>query len=99
MIALALAIAPGLAICLFIYSRDRFNREPPRYLIMSFVLGTLSTIPALILEILGGDFRSDFSNHSILSYAAYAYGVVACSEELSKFIVLRFYDYPKKSFD
>jgi len=99
MLPLALAIAPGLAICLFIYSRDRFNREPPRYLIMSFVLGMLSTVPALFIEIIGGDLRRHFSHQSIWSYAAYAYGVVACSEELSKFLVLRFYAYPKKAFD
>ena len=99
MLLLALAIAPGIAISLFIYSKDRYDREPLRYLVISFFLGMISTIPALAIQLLAGDIRSKATSHIILSFAFFAYIVVALSEEGSKFLMLRLYAYPKKAFD
>ena len=99
MILLALAIAPGIAICLFIYSRDKYDREPLRYLIVSFVLGMISTIPPLIVQFLAGDIAGENNAPSILGYAWYAFGIVAFSEEGSKFLMLRYYAYPKNVFN
>jgi RsiW-degrading membrane proteinase PrsW (M82 family) len=99
MLLLALAVAPGIAISLFIYSRDRFDREPKRYLIVAFILGMLATIPPLLIQMLAGDARSHSVLHSILGYALYAYVIVALSEEASKFLVLRYYAYPKITFN
>jgi hypothetical protein len=31
LVLLALAIAPGLAISIFIYRKDKFDKEPPRF--------------------------------------------------------------------
>ena len=56
---IALAIAPGLAICLFIFHRDAYNREPKLNLIVSFFLGVLSIIPAFYIE---KAFVNNFSN-------------------------------------
>jgi len=99
MILLALAIAPGIAICLFIYSRDKYEREPLRYLIISFVLGMISTIPPLIVQLLAGDMAGENNTQSILGYAWFAFGIVAFSEEGSKFLMLRYYAYPKSAFN
>jgi len=98
MFLLALAVAPGIAVCLFIYSLNKYGRGSMRYLVLSFVLGMLATVPALLVQMLAEDVRDAPSRHSILSYAWYAYIVVALSEEGSKFLVLRCYAYPKKSF-
>ncbi len=92
---IALAIAPGLAICLFIFHRDAYNREPKLNLIVSFILGMLSIIPAAFIE---AYFKNSFSN-SIAGIALQAFFVVALAEEGCKFIVLRFYSYRQKSFD
>jgi protease PrsW len=99
MLLFALAIAPGLAICLFIFSREKYGKEPLRYLIVSFILGMISTIPPLIIQLISNDIRKDYSNHSIFSIAFFAYIVVGVSEETSKFLMLRFYAYPKKVFN
>ncbi len=96
---LALAIAPGIAICIFIYFKDKYNKEPLGLLIMSFILGMLSTVPAVIIQLVFKTSVEDMQGQSMLQVAAFAYGVVALSEEGSKFIMLRFYAYPKKSFD
>src|SRR5580698_3181424 len=98
MFLLTLAVAPGIAVCLFVYSLNKYGRGSMRYLVLSFVLGMAATLPAMVLPLLAEDVRDEPSRHSILSYAWYAYIVVALSEEGSKFLVLRCYAYPKKSF-
>jgi RsiW-degrading membrane proteinase PrsW (M82 family)/ribosomal protein S18 acetylase RimI-like enzyme len=92
---LALAIAPGLAICLFIFHRDAYNREPKRNLLFSFFLGACSIITAIVIE---GIFK-EIPPKTISGTAVTAFLVVALTEELGKFVVLRYYAYSRKSFD
>lgn len=96
---LALAIAPGLAICLFIYYKDRYNREPLWMLILSFVLGVLSIAPAVIVQLSYGANLATIQNEGALSVAFFSFCVVAGSEELSKFLMLWLFLYPRKHFD
>lgn len=91
---IALAAAPGIAICLFIFYRDRYNKEPLLNLIITFLLGILTAVPAVIIE-----FAFNTETGSIAMVAVKAFLVVALTEELCKFAVLRWYSYPKKSFD
>lgn len=92
---IALAVAPGLAICLFIFHRDAYNREPKLNLIVSFMLGVLSIIPAYFIET---GLQDSFEN-SVAGQAVKAIFLVALTEELCKFAVLRFYSYRQRSFD
>jgi protease PrsW len=96
---LALAIAPGIFICFYIYSKDRYNREPPGMLLRAFVLGILSTIPAIIIQLIAGRLPNPFSANAVGATAFFAYCIVALSEELSKFAMLRLFLYKRKSFD
>ncbi len=96
---LALAIAPGIAICIFIYLKDKYNKEPLGLLVMSFILGMLTIIPAIVLEKKFGLSIDALGGASLSSVALFAYSVVALSEEGCKFLVLRLYCYPKKAFD
>ncbi len=96
---LLLAIAPGIAICLFIYFKDRNNKEPLAWLLVSFILGILSVVPAFIAEtLLDGPVKRSFGS-GITATAISAFLVVALSEELSKFLVVRYSAYNRKSFD
>ncbi len=92
---LAIAIAPGIAISLFILHRDAFNREPKLNLIVSFILGMVSIVPAMIIEDAFYD-KSDFSISGILWKA---FVVVALTEEAVKYAALRTYSYTRRSFD
>lgn len=92
---IAMAIAPGIAICLFIFHRDAYNREPKLNLFASFLLGAVVVYPAAVIEVALNKYVDD----TISGIAISAFFVVALTEELAKFIVLRFYAYPKKSFD
>lgn len=92
---IALAIAPGIAICLFIFYKDIYNREPGFNLVVSFLLGCLAILPAIGFE---RSFMSTMDG-TVSGLAIFAYAVVAFSEETSKFLGLRLYSYNQKQFD
>ncbi len=96
---LALAIAPGIAICLFIYFKDKYNREPLGLLILSFFMGVLSILPAVVIQIALTKPVEKIMGEGILYTAVFAYLIVALSEEGSKFLAVRFIPYRRKAFD
>lgn len=87
LILLALALAPGLFIAVYIYLQDKYEREPIGLLLRYFFFGMLSIVPAILLETIGGGVFNDAS--SVLSHLFHAFVVVGFSEELSKFIFVR----------
>ena len=100
MLPFALAIAPGIAIILYIYRKDSYDKEPKKYLFLSFALGMLSTLPAIILQLTAKLIFGEPGGTSTISfYAFYAFIIVACSEEGCKFAMVRWYAYPKKVFN
>jgi RsiW-degrading membrane proteinase PrsW (M82 family) len=93
-----LAIAPGFAIMLYIYLKDRYEPEPLGLLLKCFVLGALSTLPAIALELYGSKIplakgTSDW--HQFVS----AYFVVAFSEEFCKYAIIYWFAYRNPHFD
>ena len=96
---LALAIAPGFAICLFIYFKDKYKKEPLGLLMFSFFMGALSIIPALVIELTFTKPVNRLMGEGILYTAVFSYIIVALSEEGSKFLALRFVPFRRKSFD
>jgi RsiW-degrading membrane proteinase PrsW (M82 family) len=96
---LALAIAPGIVICLFIYFKDKYNREPFGLLIVSFFMGMLAIIPAVVIQVLLTNPAGQLLGASVLYVTVFSYLIVALSEEGSKFLVLRFIPYKRKAFD
>ena len=97
---LALSLAPGLAIIFYIYSKDKYDREPFEPLFISFLLGVVCTVPAsLIQRALQPELNLFFSPYSIPYYIIWAFGLVAFSEEGCKFLVLRLYSYRRRAFN
>ena len=47
---IALAMAPGIAICMYFFYKDVYNREPKLELFLSFLLGCLAILPAMFFE-------------------------------------------------
>jgi RsiW-degrading membrane proteinase PrsW (M82 family) len=72
---------------------------PLRTLVISFLLGMAATIPVFLFQAMEHDVRDGRAHHSIWDYAWFAYVVVAFSEEGSKYLMLRFYAYPRKAFN
>ena len=87
---IALALAPVLAIMWFIYLKDKYEREPIKHILISFLLGCFSVVPAIALEYsLGSVFPED--NLNVLTTAIWAFIIVALSEEFSKYVMLQWY--------
>jgi RsiW-degrading membrane proteinase PrsW (M82 family) len=99
MLLLALAVAPGLAISIYIFLKDQYNREPRRHLLISFLLGIVSTLIALAVEFFMIGTFDKYIQGSIWGTAVMAYCIVALTEEWSKYIMVRSYAFPKPEFD
>lgn len=95
----ALAVGPAIAIMLYFYARDKHEREPFGVLLVSFLWGCFSVVPAIILETILPGIIPGSGGSSLISIAIYTFVIIAFSEELSKFIFLRYYSYKKRSFN
>ncbi len=96
---LALAIAPGFAICIFIYFKDKYNKEPFGLLLGCFLLGALSTLPAIIIELAFEKPVIVLFGNGMIATAISAFLIVGLSEEGSKYLALRLVPFRHKSFD
>ncbi|MCB0846480.1 MAG: hypothetical protein KDE26_24695, partial [Bacteroidetes bacterium] len=46
---LALALAPIVFIFTFVYLKDEYEREPLKYLVITFILGICTALPVLFI--------------------------------------------------
>jgi RsiW-degrading membrane proteinase PrsW (M82 family) len=94
---IGLALAPGLAISLFIYLKDKHEREPFWLLMLSFSYGIVSTF---ITYLITWPFESLITfNENFSDQFVNAFFNVALIEESSKFIFIRFILYRNKNFN
>jgi RsiW-degrading membrane proteinase PrsW (M82 family) len=95
---LPLAIAPGLAIAFMVYFKDKFEKEPFKLIRNCFLYGMLCIIPAIIIELFFSALGIN-ENANIYITAVYAFLVVGLTEELCKYIFLRYYAFRKADFN
>jgi RsiW-degrading membrane proteinase PrsW (M82 family) len=83
---LIIALAPVFILTIYVYSRDKYEKEPLNLLIKALFLGLLIAIPVLFLE----KFLSAISPLMTYGQTAFynAFVVAAFSEELFKFLAL-----------
>ena len=96
---LLLAIAPGIAISLYIILKDEYNKEPRKHLLFSFLLGMAAIFPALVIESMLNLVQEGPFFKTIPGISIKAYFSVAMVEELSKFFMLYAYAYRQPEFD
>jgi len=95
---LAIAMAPGVAIGIYIYLKDRHEKEPIGLLIKSFFYGVLSVLITFLLSFIIGKFVT-IDELDVSEQAAHAFLIVALVEEFSKFIFVRGILYRNKNFN
>lgn len=83
---LIVSLAPVVIIAVYIYFRDKYEKEPIRLLLFALLAGGLTVIPILFLE----SFLSSFTGlfYGLTAAAWKAFVVAAFSEELFKYIAL-----------
>jgi RsiW-degrading membrane proteinase PrsW (M82 family) len=97
MVLFALAIAPVIAIIWYLTFLDTLNKEPFKMLVLTFIFGLLSVVPAVLLEMFGGNLLGEVNTVSKAFLQAFV--VVAFSEELAKYFFLRAFVFKRKEFD
>ena len=97
MLALALALAPVVAILWYILFLDRLNKEPVKMLIRTFLFGILSIVPAILFETFG--LKALGSVDTVFKAAIQAFIIIALSEEVAKYFFLRKFVYNRPEFD
>ena len=101
MLYIFIALAPIVIILFYIYFRDKYEKEPIKILLLTFVLGAITVVPVIFIEkFLSGYWESKFSDTHSFSTAAYsAFVVAAFTEELFKFIVFVAIIWRNKNFN
>lgn len=82
---LIISIAPSIAFLIWIYIKDKYEKEPVKLLIKFFILGALASIPAVVIEdlLFGINIQNEYIRMAYVSFA-----VAAFSEEILKIIIL-----------
>jgi len=97
---LLLAVAPSMIIIVYIYFKDKFEREPWGLLIKNFILGaTVSIILTFAIGRLVSDLLSPLDENAIFDMFIKAFFVVALVEEFSKYVIVRYVAQRNKEFD
>lgn len=94
------AIAPVFIIIIYIYVKDKYEKEPKRLLLLSFILGAIVSVLITTLLYTGFDvFLPLKNNYSLQEQFIKAFFVVALTEEFSKYIIVRYVSQPRKAFN
>ncbi|HEX9826804.1 MAG TPA: PrsW family glutamic-type intramembrane protease [Flavobacteriaceae bacterium] len=97
---LLLAIAPVCIVIIYIYVKDKYEKEPKRLLLLSFVSGAIVSVLISTLLYSGFDVVLPLKNHfSVQEQFIKAFFVVGLSEEFSKYIIVRYVSQPRKAFN
>lgn len=98
-IAFISAIVPVVLLLFFIYKKDKYQPEPLGKLILTFFVGCLSVIPAVILETLIMPLSPAAEYFPVLNGLYNGYLVAGFSEELCKLLLLLLLIWKSPRFD
>ncbi|ALJ03672.1 branched-chain amino acid aminotransferase [Pseudalgibacter alginicilyticus] len=94
------AIAPIFIIIIYIYAKDKYEKEPKQLLILNFILGAVISIIVTSILYYFFDIALPLYNHtSIFEQFIKAFFVVGLTEEFSKYIIVRYFAQPNKAFN
>jgi len=98
---LALAILPVLVLGIYVYRQDRFKKEPFGMLLKAFLMGCLSTVPAIFLEQFLSSLYVPIADLLPPAFEGLYTGfvVAGCSEELCKLLMLSWAVWRSVHFD
>ena len=94
------SVAPVIIIIVYIYFKDKFEKEPKKLLLYNFLFGAIvSILISTILYTISNSILPLHNHFSVLEQFIKAFFVVAFIEEFSKYVIVRFYAQPKKAFN
>lgn len=94
------AVAPVFIVILYIYYKDKYEKEPKELLLYTFLLGAIVSIIITTVMYYGFDIILPLRNKtSVLQQFIKAFFVVGFTEEFSKYIIIKFYAQKHKEFN
>lgn len=100
MVLLLSALAPVAAVIIYVYVKDKYEKESKRMLSLAFILGAIiSIIITTVLYMFFDLFLPLPDDYSIWQQFVKAFFVVALIEEFSKYIMVRGFLQPRKGFN
>jgi len=94
---IVIAIAPIMFLAWFMYTRDRYEREPRRLILKTFFVGAVLTIPVVFVEVVGSLILPP-SEDPLSIFLHFLVGV-ALVEESSKYAAVRVSVYSSREFN
>ncbi len=89
---IAAAVIPAAVLLIYVYRKDRIEKEPDSLLLQLVVFGAISTLLAVVAESVGAGLLAVFlpggENHPAYGFWMF-FVVVGLSEEFFKYLVLR----------
>lgn len=96
MLAFLITFLPIISFILWIYYKDKYNRENISILLKYFILGIILSFFAIIIEKFLID-RNIFEDDTNLIYTAFV--IAGCTEEILKGLVLYIFSKKEDSYD
>lgn len=86
----ALAIIPSVILLIYIYAKDKKDKEPLRFLLKCFLWGIITIIPSFFIETVLDIVLEEFYSPGTLPYAVFdGFVVAAMTEEVCKYVALK----------
>lgn len=98
-ILLCAAAIPEIVFMVYLYRKDRVEKEPVLLLLLLIIGGIISCLPAIILESILESALSIFYSSYLVYYIIDAFVIVALSEEACKYFFLKIFSWKRKSFN
>jgi protease PrsW len=94
------ALAPVFIVIIYIYVKDKYEKESKRILAYTFLLGAVvSIVITTILYKFFDLFLPIPDDYSVWQQFVKAFFIVATVEEFSKYVIVRYYNQPRKGFN
>lgn len=94
---LEMALAPMVIVCIYIYIRDKYEREPIKLVLTGLLFGIIITAPIVFVE--GWIAKRLHFENQIQEAIGISFLVAALVEEAFKYIVLYFLIWKHREFD
>jgi len=92
-----IAIAPIVFLAWFIYTRDRYDREPRRLIVKTFLVGAVLVVPVIVAELVGSLIIP--ASDDLFVLFLHFLIVVALVEESSKYLAVHTSAYDSPEFN
>ena len=96
---MALAIIPGLLIIIYVYKKDKVEKEPIGLIIKIIIFGIISCIAAGILEELESQFLPQYPQGSVEYALTTSFCMAAFVEEIVKFLAMKIGSWKYQGFN